>query len=244
MNSIELTKRVAVPIDSEAPACKTKLSESAKFDEWDINSLVDFIIKQYHFNTRKNVVVIYDLAQQVFSKHNEKHPELAKLVEALFLFFDDLLCHLKKEEQILFPNIIQLTEKKLHEGSFNYSTFGVIKEYVLTMQNEHGRFDGVAIRTPVPVVSISDITFVAARNISVGEINRILMEESKTNRYKLVLSVVDEPLVSSDIIQSSFASVVDIEMTRVVDGDLVKIMAWYDNEWGFTNQMMRQINEI
>lgn len=137
MNSIELTKRVAVPIDSEAPACKTKLSESAKFDEWDINSLVDFIIKQYHFNTRKNVVVIYDLAQQVFSKHNEKHPELAKLVEALFLFFDDLLCHLKKEEQILFPNIIQLTEKKLHEGSFNYSTFGVIKEYVLTMQNEH-----------------------------------------------------------------------------------------------------------
>lgn len=137
MNSIELTKRVAVPIDSEAPACKTKLSESAKFDEWDINSLVDFIIKQYHFNTRKNVVVIYDLAQQVFSKHNEKHPELAKLVEALFLFFDDLLCHLKKEEQILFPNIIQLTEKKLNEGSFNYSTFGVIKEYVLTMQNEH-----------------------------------------------------------------------------------------------------------
>lgn len=137
MNSIELTKRVAVPIDSEAPACKTKLSESAKFDEWDINSLVNFILKQYHFNTRKNVVVIYDLAQQVFSKHNEKHPELAKLVEALFLFFDDLLCHLKKEEQILFPNIIQLTEKKLHEESFNYNTFGVIKEYVLTMQNEH-----------------------------------------------------------------------------------------------------------
>lgn len=105
-------------------------------------------------------------------------------------------------------------------------------------------FDGVAIRTPVPVVSISDITFVAARNTSVGEINRILLEESKTNRYKLVLSVVNEPLVSSDIIQSSFASVVDIDMTRVVDGDLVKIMARYDNEWGFTNQMMRQINEI
>lgn len=108
-----------------------------------------------------------------------------------------------------------------------------------------GRFDGVAIRTPVPVVSISDITFVAARNTSVEELNKILMEESKTNRYKLVLSVVvDEPLVSTDIIQSSFATVVDADMTRVVDGDLVKIMAWYDNEWGFTNQMIRQINEI
>jgi len=107
-----------------------------------------------------------------------------------------------------------------------------------------GKFDGVAIRTPVPVVSISDITFVSAKETSVEEVNRILIEESKTNRYKLVLSISDEPLVSTDIIQSSFASVVDSDMTRVVDGDLVKIMAWYDNEWGFSNQMIRQILEI
>lgn len=107
-----------------------------------------------------------------------------------------------------------------------------------------GKFDGVAIRTPVPVVSISDITFVASRQTSAEEINNIITEETKTNRYKLVLSISDEPLVSTDIIQSPFASIVDLEMTRVVDGDLVKIMAWYDNEWGFTNQMIRQINEI
>lgn len=107
-----------------------------------------------------------------------------------------------------------------------------------------GRFDGVAIRTPVPIVSISDITFIAARNTSVEEINKVLLEESQTNRYKLVLSVTGEPLVSTDIIQSSFASIVDSDMTRVVDGDLVKIMAWYDNEWGFSNQMIRQILEI
>ena len=106
------------------------------------------------------------------------------------------------------------------------------------------KFDGVAIRTPVPVGSISDITFVAAKNTSVDEINTILIAESKTSRYNLVLSVSDEPLVSSDIIQSPFAAIVDLEMTRVVDGDLVKIMAWYDNEWGFTNQMIRQILEI
>ncbi len=107
-----------------------------------------------------------------------------------------------------------------------------------------GKFDGIAIRTPVPVVSISDITFVATRETSVEEINKILIEESKTNRYKLVLSITDEPLVSTDIIQSPFASGVDSDMTRVVDGDLVKIMAWYDNEWGFSNQMIRQILEI
>jgi glyceraldehyde 3-phosphate dehydrogenase len=107
-----------------------------------------------------------------------------------------------------------------------------------------GKFDGVSIRTPVPVGSISDITFLASRKISAEEVNAILLEESKTDRYKSVLSVSAEPLVSSDIIQSSFAAVVDSEMTRVVDGDLVKIMAWYDNEWGFTNQMIRQIQEV
>ena len=107
-----------------------------------------------------------------------------------------------------------------------------------------GKFDGVAIRTPVPVGSISDITFLAARKTSAEEINNILLEESKTDRYKFVLAVSNEPLVSSDIVQSPFASVVDLEMTRVVDGDLVKIMAWYDNEWGFTNQMVRMILEI
>jgi glyceraldehyde 3-phosphate dehydrogenase len=106
-----------------------------------------------------------------------------------------------------------------------------------------GKFDGVAIRTPVPVGSISDITFLAARNTSAEEINSILREESESDRYKLVLSVSNDPLVSTDIIQSPYAAIVDLEMTRVVDGNLVKIMAWYDNEWGFTNQMIRQIVE-
>jgi glyceraldehyde 3-phosphate dehydrogenase len=106
-----------------------------------------------------------------------------------------------------------------------------------------GKFDGISIRTPVPVGSISDITFVASRNTSAQEINTILEEESLSKRYKLVLATSNKPLVSSDIVKSPYASIVDLEMTRVVDGDLVKIMAWYDNEWGFTNQMIRQIQE-
>lgn len=104
-----------------------------------------------------------------------------------------------------------------------------------------GKFDGVAVRSPVVVGSISDITFIAERATSADEINKILDEESQTARYKSVLSVTDLPLVSTDIIKSPYASIVDMEMTRVVDGDLVKVMAWYDNEWGFTNQMIRQI---
>ena len=107
-----------------------------------------------------------------------------------------------------------------------------------------GKFDGVAIRVPVPVGSISDITFIAERPTTVEEINQILSEEATTERYKKVIAVTNEPLVSTDIIGSAFASTIDLEMTRVVDGDLVKIMAWYDNEWGFTNQMIRQIQSI
>lgn len=107
-----------------------------------------------------------------------------------------------------------------------------------------GKFDGVSIRTPVVVGSLSDITFIASRETSPEEINAILTEESNSARYAKVLAVTHEPIVSSDIIKSPFASTVDLEMTRVVDGDLVKIMTWYDNEWGFTNQMIRQIQEI
>jgi glyceraldehyde 3-phosphate dehydrogenase len=107
-----------------------------------------------------------------------------------------------------------------------------------------GKFDGIAVRTPVPVGSISDITFIAARNTTPEEINSIFEEESRTDRYKEVLSVTSEPIVSTDIIKNPFATIVDMEMTRVVDGDLVKVMAWYDNEWGFSNQMVRQINSI
>jgi glyceraldehyde 3-phosphate dehydrogenase len=107
-----------------------------------------------------------------------------------------------------------------------------------------GKFDGIAVRTPVPVGSISDITFISARNTTPEEINSIFEEESKTDRYKQVLSVTNEPIVSTDIIKSPFATIVDLEMTRVVDGDLVKVMAWYDNEWGFSNQMVRQIKSL
>ncbi|MHC0443125.1 type I glyceraldehyde-3-phosphate dehydrogenase [Flavobacterium sp. 3-210] len=107
-----------------------------------------------------------------------------------------------------------------------------------------GKFDGVAVRVPVPVGSISDITFVTERSTTAEEINAILTEEAATERYAKVVAVTDEPLVSTDIVKSPFASTVDLEMTRVVDGDLVKVMAWYDNEWGFTNQMIRQIQEL
>ncbi len=103
-----------------------------------------------------------------------------------------------------------------------------------------GRFDGIAVRAPIPVGSIADLTFVTSRRTSVEEVNQILTEESESERYAGVLGVSRDPLVSSDIIGDARASVVDLDLTRVIDGDLVKVMSWYDNEWGYANQMVRE----
>ena len=106
---------------------------------------------------------------------------------------------------------------------------------------EHaGRFDGIAIRAPIAVGSIADITFVTSRPTTVDEVNRILTEEAGTKRYAGVLGVSHDPLVSSDVIGDPRASIIDLELTKVVDGDLVKVMSWYDNEWGYANQMLRE----
>lgn len=103
-----------------------------------------------------------------------------------------------------------------------------------------GKFDGVAVRAPVPVGSIADLVFLTKRPCTVEEINRIFREEASSDRYQDVLGVAEAEIVSSDIIQDSRASIVDLSMTQVVDGDLVKIMSWYDNEWGYASQMVRQ----
>lgn len=123
------------------------------------------------------------------------------------------------------------------------TTTGAAIATTKAMPEYKGKFDGLAIRVPVAVGSISDITLVTERNTSVDEINAILTQEAGTDRYKDVFAVTNDPIVSSDIIKSPYASVADLEMTKVVDGDLVKVLAWYDNEWGFTNQMIRQILE-
>jgi glyceraldehyde 3-phosphate dehydrogenase len=117
------------------------------------------------------------------------------------------------------------------------ATTRALPEYV-------NRFDGIAIRAPIPVGSIADLTFLAARRTSVDEVNQILSDEAQTQRYAGVLGVSRDPLVSSDIVGDPRASVVDLELTRVIDGDLVKVMSWYDNEWGYANQMVREARAL
>jgi len=103
-----------------------------------------------------------------------------------------------------------------------------------------GKFDGVAVRVPVAVGSLADIVVVTSRNTSVEEVNQVFIEEAASERYRDVLAVTKEPIVSSDVIQQAHASIVDLSLTQVVDQDLVKVMSWYDNEWGYANQMVRE----
>ena len=102
-----------------------------------------------------------------------------------------------------------------------------------------GKFDGVAVRCPVPSGSLADLVFLTERPTTVEEINRIFKEEA-AGRYKEILEYAQDEIVSPDIIRNTHASIFDPSMTQVVDGDLVKIMSWYDNEWGYTNQMVRE----
>lgn len=102
-------------------------------------------------------------------------------------------------------------------------------------------FDGISIRVPVPAGSIVDITFIAKRSTTTQEVNDILRKAATSARWSGVFSVTDEPLVSSDILGSKYASIADLEMTRVVGGNLVKVMGWYDNEMGYTNTLVEHV---
>lgn len=101
-----------------------------------------------------------------------------------------------------------------------------------------GKFDGISLRVPVPAGSIADITFIAKRSTSVEEVNSILREAAQSDRWSGIFAATDEELVSSDIIGERYASIADLGMTRVVDGTLVKVLAWYDNEAGYTHTLI------
>lgn len=113
-----------------------------------------------------------------------------------------------------------------------------------TIPELKGLFDGTSLRVPTITGSITDFTFLVSRATSKEEVNAILSEESGKPRWQGILAVTDEPLVSSDIIGRRESSIVDKSLTMVVDGDLVKIMAWYDNEWGYSNRLVETVIDI
>ncbi len=106
------------------------------------------------------------------------------------------------------------------------------------------KFDGVSIRVPVVCGSIIDFTFIASRPTTVEEINDIFKKAAKQKEWEGILAVTEEQLVSADILRNPHGSVVDLTMTRVIDGDLVKVLAWYDNEWGYGAMLLKHMLTI
>lgn len=104
-----------------------------------------------------------------------------------------------------------------------------------------GNFDGISVRVPVVVGSVADITFIARRDTRVEEINGALKKASEDSRWKGIFTVTDKPIVSSDIVGSEYASIADLSLTRVVGGNLVKVLAWYDNETGYSNSLVEHV---
>lgn len=103
-----------------------------------------------------------------------------------------------------------------------------------------GIFTGISFRVPVPVGSLSDFTFLLKKDTSVEEVNKVLKEEAASDQYKGIMMVTEDPIVSSDIIGNSHSSIVDLSLTQVVGGNMVKVIAWYDNEYGYANRLVEE----
>lgn len=124
------------------------------------------------------------------------------------------------------------------------SSTGAAKATALAYPQLKGKFDGIAVRVPVPSGSIVDITFVPKRATTVEEVNDALRKAAASDRWKRVFAVTEEPLVSSDILGLPYGSIADLQMTRVVDGMLVKVLAWYDNEMGYVHTLIEHVIEV
>lgn len=112
------------------------------------------------------------------------------------------------------------------------------------LPNLKGKFDGISMRVPTPVVSISDVTALLSRDVTVEQVNKVFQKAAAQPFYQGILDVTEEPLVSRDFIGNSHSGIVDLALTRVTGGNLVKVCVWYDNEWGYSNRLVELVADI
>ena len=118
------------------------------------------------------------------------------------------------------------------------TTTGASKAAALTVPALKDRFNGLSIRVPTPVVSLSDITAIIKRDTTKEEINEIFKKAAEDSRYKGIIGVTEEELVSKDFVGDPHSCIVDLPLTDVVCGNMIKVVAWYDNEWGYSNRLV------
>jgi glyceraldehyde 3-phosphate dehydrogenase len=118
---------------------------------------------------------------------------------------------------------------------------GATKAAAKALPELEGIFDGLAIRVPVPVGSLSDFTFILKKDVTVEEVNSAFKEAVKKNSFKNILEATEEPIVSSDIVHNAHSAIVDLGLTQVVGGNMLKVIAWYDNEYGYANRLIEEV---
>ena len=174
-------------------------------------------------------------------------PEL-ELVAVNELASSDEIAYLLKYDSVYgrFDKRITADNGSLLIGAANFvpTSTGAAAATTKALPQFHGLFNGVAVRAPVLVGSLADVVVVTTRPTTVEEVNGVFAGESRTDRYRDVVGVTDDPFVSADILRDSRASVIGLGLTQVIDGDLVKVMSWYDNEWGYSSQMVREAQRI
>jgi glyceraldehyde 3-phosphate dehydrogenase len=124
------------------------------------------------------------------------------------------------------------------------TTTGAAKAVALTVTSLKNKFDGLSVRVPTSVVSLSDVTMLLKRDTTKEEINEVFKRQVKEPYFQGILAVSDEPLVSSDYIGNSHSGTIDSQLTNVVDGNLVKVVVWYDNEWGYSNRLVELVADV
>ncbi|MBI4094379.1 MAG: type I glyceraldehyde-3-phosphate dehydrogenase [Candidatus Liptonbacteria bacterium] len=124
------------------------------------------------------------------------------------------------------------------------STTGAAIAVTRAIKDLEGKFDGIAMRVPIVAGSVADITFLAKRKTTKEEINDIFRKAAESPRWKGILKVMEDQIVSSDVIGEPYGAIVDLNFTRVIDGDLVKILSWYDNEWGYVSTLVRHVLRV
>ncbi len=175
---------------------------------------------------------------------NAASPLLAILHEALGIekaVLNTVHSYTASQNLVDGPNKKDFREGRAAAQNIVPSSTGAAIAVTKALPEFEGLFDGISIRVPSVIGSIVDVTFISKKPTTVLEVNKIMTEASHTDRWKNVFEVTSEPIVSSDIRDSAHASIADLNFTRVVGGNLVKVLAWYDNEMGYTHTLVEHV---
>ena len=136
---------------------------------------------------------------------------------------------------------IDLRESRSAAENIVPTTTGAAIAVTRTLPQLKDKFDGLSVRVPSPVVSLSDVTMVLKKHTTIEEINEVFKKAVKEPYFQGILDVSEEPLVSKDYVGNSYSGIVDLLLTNVVDGNLAKVVVWYDNEWGYSNRLVELV---